>query len=298
MLLTALIWGFGFVAQCDAADKIDPFLFTAIRFLLGSISLLPVIFLFENKNEKKAGIKPEYKKIFLSGGLCGTVLFLASMLQQLGINLDPSAGKSGFITGIYTVLVPIFCLILFKKKTDWNVWAGALCAVVGLYLLSFSDGYGAVGKSDLVLLLGSVCWAFHIICIDKCIGGVSPLKFSSVQFFVCSLLAFVFTLIFGNVAWDTIASQFSNSLVAIFYAGVCSSGIAYTLQALGQKDADPTYAAIILSLESVFAAIGGVIFGIDESMTFKSYLGCFIIFVGIIVSQVSPKQLFEKKKNQ
>lgn len=290
LLAAAIIWGFAFVTQCSIQGKINMFLFIGARFLLGAVSLLPVIFLFENKAEKKSQIKVNTKLTVISGMLCGTLLFTASALQQWGINITPNAGKAGFITGIYTVLVPIFYFIFFRRKTGINVWIGAVFAVIGLYLLSVTDGAGGIGKSDIVIFLGSIVWAFHIICVDKFINKVSPIKFSAMQFLWSGILGTFIALTFSGVGFTQIIPQITAVGLPLLYVGICSSGIAYTCQALGQRGADPTYSAIILSSESVFAAIGGVLFGIDN-MSLRAYIGCAIIFVGIIISQINPIKL-------
>ena len=292
-LCAAAIWGFAFVAQCEAADKIDTYLLIFVRYVLGAAALLPVIFIFESRNEKKENNKPPLKLTWCFGAISGTILFIASALQQWGLFLDKNAGKAGVITGTYTVLVPIFYFLFFRKKTGINVLIGAVCALVGLYFLSVQNGFANISLSDIILFIGAIFWTFHIISIDRFVGRVSPIKFSSVQFFVCGMWGLLFTLLFGNINLNIAFSQISSSLVPILYMGICSSGIAYTCQVLGQRDADPTYSAIILSLESVFAAIGGALFGIDDTMTLRAYIGCAIIFVGIIVSQIS----FDKKQN-
>ncbi len=287
LLAAAIIWGFAFVAQCSVQGKINLFLFVGTRFLMGAISLLPVIFLFENRSEKKSGIKTDTKLTILSGMLCGTLLFTASVLQQWGINISPNAGKAGFITGIYTVLVPVFYFIFFRVKTGINVCIGAVCAVIGLYLLSVTDGIGSIGKSDIIIFLGSIVWAFHIICVDKFINKVSPIKFSAAQFLWSGILGSIIAFTFAGVSFSDIVPQITAVGLPLLYVGICSSGIAYTCQGLGQRGADPTYAAIILSSESVFAAVGGAIFGTDD-MSLRAYIGCAIIFVGILISQINP----------
>ncbi len=293
LLAAAIIWGFAFVAQCSVQGKINLFLFVGARFLMGAISLLPVIFLFENRSEKKSGTKANAKLTILSGMLCGTLLFTASVLQQWGINISPNAGKAGFITGIYTVLVPVFYFIFFRRKTGINVCIGAVCAVIGLYLLSVTDGIGSIGKSDIIIFLGSIVWAFHIICVDKFINKVSPIKFSAAQFLWSGILGSIIAFTFAGVSFSDIIPQITAVGLPLLYVGICSSGIAYTCQGLGQRGADPTYAAIILSSESVFAAVGGAIFGTDD-MSLRAYIGCAIIFVGILISQVNP---FKIKKS-
>ena len=285
-LLAAAIWGFAFVAQCSAADKVNIFLLIFTRYVLGAVALIPVILVFERKKVNNFSSK----KTLFYGSISGTILFIASALQQWGINLDINAGKAGFITGIYTFLVPIFCFLFFKKKTGVNVIIGAILALVGLYLLSVQNGFSNISLSDVVLFLGSIFWSFHIISIDRFVSFVSPIKFSCVQFFVCGMWGLIFTLLTVDMSFAQMAESIAGAGSAILYMGVCSSGIAYTCQVLGQRDADPTYSAIILSLESVFAAIGGALFGTDESMTLRAYLGCAIIFMGIIFSQIQIKK--------
>ncbi len=295
--LAAIIWGFAFVAQCDAGDSINIFLLLTVRYFLGAVALIPIIFLFENRKEKGMEEKPKLKSTAFYGALCGTLLFIGSALQQWGININPNAGKAGFITGTYTVLVPIFCFILFRQKTGLNVLFGAICAVVGLYLLSVPDGIGSIGTADIILFLGAVFFCLQIITIDRVIFRVSPLKFSGMQFFTCAVLGLIGLLISGNTDFIVLGEQIVNSLWPLLYMGIFSSGVGYTCQALGQRGADPTYSAIILSTESVFAAIGGVLFGIDKGMNLRSYIGCAVIFIGIILSQVSFKDLFKRKRN-
>lgn len=290
-LIAAMIWGFAFVAQCDAADKINMFWLIAVRYFLGGLAIIPVILIFE-----KRGRLPFNKKTLIYGMICGTFLFTASSLQQWGINLDPNAGKAGFITGTYTVLVPIFYFLFFKKKTGANVLIGAIFALLGLYLLSFKSGISSISLSDAVIFIGALFWAGHIISIDKFVKDVSPIKLSCVQFFACSFLGLIFTVFNKDMSFAMAFTQLNDSLLPILYMGICSSGIAYTLQVIGQKGADPTYSAIILSTESVFAAAGGALFGIDEAMGARAYIGCAIIFIGIIFSQISFEDIKEKLK--
>lgn len=293
LVIAAVIWGFAFVAQCTVQGKIQLFLFVGARFILGAISLIPVILFIENRNEKNEKIQSNIKLTVFSGVICGILLFTASVLQQWGINISPNAGKAGFITGIYTVLVPIFYFIFFRRKTGINVCIGAFCAVVGLYFLSVTNGISGIEMSDIVIFIGSIIWAFHIICVDKFINRVSPIKFSAAQFLTSGVLGFIIAFTFGGVGISDVIPQITAVGLPLLYVGICSSGIAYTCQALGQRGADPTYSAIILSTESVFAAIGGVLFGIDN-MSFRAYIGCAIIFAGIIISQINP---FKIKKS-
>ncbi len=279
LFLTAIIWGFAFVAQKVGSQFVGTFTFNGIRFALGAVSLFPVIYFFEK--EKK---KPEkFKKTLKAGFICGLFLFIASTLQQYGVEITQSAGKSGFITGLYTVLVPILGFVFMRRKTGLLTWVGAVFSVAGLYLLCMT-GQTSVGLGDLVLLIGAVFWALHILVIDKFVNEISPLRFAQIQFAVCAALSIIFALCFENIELSAIKSVY----LPILYGGFMSVGVAYTCQILGQKDADPTFSAIIFSTESVFSAIGGVLLA-GESMTASAYLGCALIFTGIVLSQLKLK---------
>ncbi len=287
LLLTAMIWGFAFVAQVDSVEHIGSFTMNGTRFVLGVLSLLPVTLFFERGRVSSA----ERRRTVLASALAGTILFGASTLQQLGIAYTKSAGVAGFITGLYTVLVPIGCLLLFRKRTGLQVWIGSVCAVIGLFLLCYRIGDGfSFGFGELLLLLGSFLWAAHVIVIDRFGKDLRSLHFSLGQFSVCAILSLLTMLGFDTPTWEGIvAAKWS-----ILYCGVLSVGVAYTLQVVGQKRADPTFAAIVLSTESVFSAIGGAIFGVDE-ISWLGYIGCAIIFVGIVVSQLSFERVRKNK---
>ena len=282
LFLTAIIWGLAFVAQRVGAEYVGTFTFNGIRFLLGAISLLPVIFFFE-KLSKDTYNKEKIKKTAIVGLLAGIILFTASTLQQAGIDITKSAGKAGFITGLYMVIVP-FIEIFMHKKTSVYTWLGALCAVLGLYLLCVTENSG-IGCGDFVLLAGSVFWAFHIIIIDSFVEDIYPLRFAAIQFFVCGLISIICALCFEKIEFSAIKS----ALVPILYGGFMSVGVAYTCQILGQKDADPAFASVILCTESVFAAIGEAII-LGTTLSLRGYLGCMVMFAGIILSQITPKR--------
>lgn len=284
LFLTAIIWGFAFVAQKVGAQYVGAFTFNGIRFTLGALSLFPVIMLLE---KDKPG-KEKFRQTAKVGLIAGVVLFVASTLQQMGVEITNSAGKSGFITGLYTVFVPIAAFLFMKKKTSILTWVGAVFAVGGLYLLCMT-GEESVGVGDLVLLIGTVFWTVHILVIDKFVAEISPLRFAQIQFAVCGVLSIICALIFEDISFVAIKS----ALLPILYGGFMSVGVAYTCQILGQKDADPTFAAIILSTESVFGAIGGVLLQ-NEKMTTSAYIGCVLIFVGIVLSQLKLKKKSEK----
>lgn len=286
LFLTAIIWGFAFVAQRVGAEFVGAFTFNGIRFLLGACSLIPVIFVFEK--EKLNGAK--IKKTLLPGIIAGVILFIASTLQQYGVEITQSAGKAGFLTGLYIVLVPLIRFI-FGKKTSIFTLFGAIFAVVGLFFLCMTGNENSLGIGDIVLIIGAFFWAGHILVVDKYVNNISPLKFSLVQFFVCGFLSITCALILEDISIVAIKS----AGIPILYGGLMSVGVAYTCQILGQKDADPTFASIVFSTESVFSAIGGAII-LNEIMSYRGYLGCALIFVGIILSQLDIK-LFKKYKN-
>ncbi len=287
LIMTSAIWGFAFVAQLLGAQHVGTFTLNGVRFLLGGISLIPVILLFERiKTDKN-----RMTNTIIIASITGIVLFTASTLQQYGIAITGSAGKAGFITGLYTVLVPIISM-LWGKKTSLNTWLGVFLAVIGLYLLSFSDGFMAVGIGDIVLLLCAVMYAVHIILIDRYSDSIYPLRFAMIQFIVCGAISSVCAFIFEDISLSAIYS----ARFPILYAGIMSVGVAYTCQILGQKNSDPTSAAIIMSTESVFSAVGeAIVFGLFLTsypytpMSLRAYIGCAIMFAGIIVSQLKSK---------
>ncbi len=284
LLMTAMIWGFAFVAQRIGADSVGPFTFNGTRFILGAVSIIPVFLIFEKKEVEKPIHSNKIRITLKAGVLAGVVLFVASALQQWGVEITGSAGKSSFLTGIYTVLVPILGIFL-GKKTNLNVWLGALLAVAGMFLICINEKW-QISYGDSVLLVGAIFWALHILVIDKFVAQIYSIRFAFTQFFVCGILGLLCAIFFENIAF----SGLQAASIPILYSGILSAGVAYTCQIIGQKSADPTYASIILSTESMFGAIGGAII-LGETMTLRGYLGCLLIFAGIIVSQL----VFKKK---
>lgn len=282
LLLTAAIWGFAFVAQRVGSEYIGAFTFNGIRFALGSMSLIPLIFYFDRKrnynNKNESTIEFSTKKIIIPGILVGSIAYAGSTLQQMGLTYT-TAGKAGFITGLYMVIVPIIGIFLGHKISK-NSWTGIGLAVIGLYFLSINENF-TIGYGDLLELIGSVFWAVHILTIDYFSKKVDPLKLSAIQFATCSLLSLISAFIFERVTIDSI----SQALLPILYGGLLSVGIAYTLQVVAQKNAKPSHAGIILSMESVFGAIGGALI-LGESMSTRGYTGCLLIIGGILVSQI------------
>lgn len=284
LFLTAIIWGFAFVAQRVGAEYVGAFTFNGIRFLLGAISLIPVILIFEKENFNKEKLK----NTLVSGLLAGVVLFIASTLQQFGVEITGSAGKAGFLTGLYIVLVPLIRFIM-GKKTSVLTFFGAVFAVIGLFFLCMTGDEISFGIGDIVLIIGAFFWAGHILVVDKFVNNISPLKFSMTQFIVCGALSMIFALFTEDIEFSAIQS----AGIPILYGGLMSVGVAYTCQILGQKDADPTFASIVFSTESVFSAIGGAII-LHEIMSGRGYLGCVLIFIGIILSQLDIQTIKKK----
>ncbi len=279
LIATAAIWGFAFVAQRVAADSIGAFTFNGIRFILGAISLIPIILIFERKDFSFA----RFKRTLIFGAVTGTLLCAASGLQQLGVIITGNASKTAFITSLYSVFVPIF-LIFMGKRTSLFMWLGVICAVIGLYLISFT-GIDGFSIGDIITLIGAVIWAFHVIAIDRFVEHVSPVQYSAVQFAVCGIESLIIAFIFEDVALAPIFT----AAIPILYGGIMSAGVAYTLQVLGQREADPTYAAIIFATEPIFAAIGEAII-LRNFLSPIAYVGCAIIFAGVIISQFGGKK--------
>lgn len=287
LLLTAIIWGFAFVAQRVGSEFMGVFAFNGIRFAVGALSLLPVIYFMERPRASNSTslVKPtgEENKMLLTAGLaCGFVLFSAASLQQFGIFFT-TAGKTGFITALYIILVPIFGIFL-KQKIGINVWIGVALATIGLYLLCITESF-TIGLGDFVILIGAGFWASHILLINHFAGRVSTLRLAFIQFVVVSLLSFILSLIFET----TTLASIRLAMIPILYSGFLSIGTAFTLQIIGQKNAPPTLASIILSMEAVFGAIGGWLI-LGEVLSFRELIGCVIMFMAIIISQLPNKK--------
>ncbi len=279
LLLTAAIWGLAFVAQRVGMDYIGPFTFNAVRFLLGSISLIPAIRIFySNESDRKID-----KRVIKYGIIAGIFLFAGSSLQQVGL-IYTTAAKAGFITSLYIILVPIIGIFI-GQKTSKNIWIGAVIAVIGLYLLSVKEDL-TIGFGDLLQLIGAFFWAMHIILIGEFSNKVNPLRLSQLQFATCSLLAFIAALLFENIEISSIFAAYAP----ILYGGILSVGVAYTLQVVAQKNAKTGPAAIALSMEAVFAVIGGILF-LNESLDIRGYVGCGLMLAGMLISQLDAFKL-------
>ena len=273
LFLASMLWGFAFVAQRMGMDYVGVYTFGAVRFLLGAVILLPVIALLEK------GTPPEKKRGSWQGGaMAGLALFAAATLQQYGIKLIPvnGAGKAGFITGIYIILVPLLGLFLKQRTKAWT-WIGAVVALGGLYFLSVTDGWGSVSLGDILTLIGAFFWAIHILTVDRFSGRGSPLRFAAVQFLVCGTLSAVCALVLEEISLAGLAQAW----LPLGYSVIFCVGFAYSFQAIGQKHVGPGPAAVIFSTEALFSAVGGY-FILNETMGGRSLLGCALIFLGIL----------------
>lgn len=277
LLLTAAIWGFAFVAQRVGGKFVGSFTFNGVRFALGSLSLVPLILYFNKKSVEKRE-KPK-ASVLLCGIIAGGVLFLGATLQQVGL-IETSAGKAAFITGLYIVFVPIFSVFL-KQHIQVNTWIGVSISIIGLYFLSVTDGFG-IARGDLFECAGAIAWAVHILLIDNFTKKVDALKLSSIQFATCSVLSLISAFIFETITINGLV----QAIVPILYGGICSVGVAYTLQVVAQKNAKPSHAAIILSMEAVFASIGGLLI-LHENLGVRGYFGCALMLTGMLLSQLS-----------
>lgn len=296
LLLTALIWGCAFVAQSVGMEYVGPFTFNSVRCILGSIVLIPVIFLMDGMKKRSGISEAEIKKergdtrALLTGGICcGVVLAAASSLQQFGI-LFTTVGKAGFITAMYIVLVPILSIFLGKKLRPLILLCVGI-AVVGLYFLCMTEKL-TLGLGDLLVLFCAFVFSIHILVIDHFSPLVDGVRMSAIQFLTAGIVCAVPMLIWEHPQMSDILEAW----MPVLYAGVMSCGVAYTLQILGQKNADPTVASLLLSLESVFSVLAGwVILGQDLSA--KELFGCVLMFVAIILAQLPQKREAQKDPN-
>ena len=282
LLVTAAIWGFAFVAQRVAMDHMGPFSFNGVRFLLGAASLLPLIWFFSRK-KAVATTTAAKTSVWLAGGVAGTILFIAAALQQVGL-LYTTAAKAGFITGLYMFLVPFLGLFL-RHVTGLNAWLGAGIALIGLYLLSINADF-TMSKGDFLMFIGAIFWACHILWIDFIGRRVNALQLSAVQFLSCGVLSM---LVAFRLETPSLSSVFL-AWESVLFASFISVGVAYTLQVIAQKKAKPTHAAIIMSMEAVFAAMGGVMF-LNESLPMRGWIGCALMMTGMLLSQIPLPRL-------
>ena len=281
LLFATVIWGSAFIAQSVGMDHIGPMTFQASRCGLGALFLIPIIFLFE-KDKKRHFKNWADAKLWKTGFFCGTALFVAAGLQQVGL-VYTSAGKAGFITAMYIVLVPILGLFL-KRKPPVSAWISVVVAVAGLYLLS-CVGASEINLGDILMLGGALGFAVQITLVDELAGDLDGLRLNCIQAFVCSVFSAVVMFLTETPTFSGIVS----AAIPIGYAGICSMGIAYSLQIIGQKHLEPTPASLIMSLESVFAALCGWLL-IHERMSPAELCGCALVFSAVIISQLPEKK--------
>ncbi len=282
LVLTALIWGCAFVAQSVGMDFVGPFTFNMARFLIGAIVLLPVIW-FMDRQRKTGAEKGAGQKTLIIGGICcGIALAVASTLQQWGI-LFTTVGKAGFITAMYIVIVPLLGIFIGKKVRPLIIGCVAI-AVVGFYFLCMTESL-RLGLGDFLVLLCAIAFSIHILVIDHFSPKVDGVKMSAIQFLTAAIISAVPTLL-----WEQpVLTEILQAWQPVLYAGVMSCGVAYTLQIIAQKNADPTVASLLLSLESVFSVLAGWVL-LGQELSLKELFGCVLIFCAIILAQLPEKK--------
>ena len=284
LMLCAVIWGSSFVAQSEGMNYIGPFTMQATRYFLSGLVLLPVIYL---RDKKGVSVRPApgktAKRQLLCGIVCGVILCTASLIQQYGI-IYTTVGKSGFITTMYIILVPFLGLFV-KLRVKLMNWVCAFLAVAGLYLLAGSEGLSNVNIGDWLTLLCAFFFAIHILFIDRACHDLDGVRLSCTQFFTASVVSILPMLLFEKPS----VSDICTAWLPIVYAGVMSGGVGYTLQILGQQKVQPTLASMILSLESVFAALFGWVL-LHQALRAKELVGCAVIFAAIVLAQLPEKK--------
>ncbi|MDE7206853.1 MAG: DMT family transporter, partial [Lachnospiraceae bacterium] len=285
LFLTACIWGLGFIAQSVGMDYVEPFTFTAARNILAFLVLVPYIALMDKRKQKNdTSVIKQNKKFLIFGGICcGICLFAASTLQQFGVKYT-TVGKAGFITAMYMVLVPIFGIFL-HKKAGLKVWTAVALASLGMYFLCITEGEFRLQLGDSFVFACAVGFTFHILVIDYFSPKSDGVKLSCIQFLVCAALSSACMLIFEKTDMGSILA----AGIPILYAGVLSSGVAYTLQIIGQKGMNPTVASLILSLESVVSVLAGWLI-LDQKLSVREICGCVLAFAAIILVQLPDRK--------
>ncbi len=282
LLIAAMIWGAAFVAQTVGMEYVEPFTFQGVRFLLGAVVLLPVIAFLDKKGiSKKPSSPAEMKNLLFYGTLCGLLLFVACSLQQIGL-LYTEAGKAGFLTSLYIILVPIASLFFRKKISPW-VWVAAVLAMAGLYLLCSGDM--SIGKGEIYILLCAAAFAAHILVVDHASPLVDGIRLSSLQFFVCGVVSIIVMFCKEKPTINNILSCW----IPIVYAGVLSSGVGYTFQILGQAKTEPSVASLLMSLEAVFSVLFGWII-LRQTLTLLELVGCGLVFGGVLLAQLPGRK--------
>ena len=290
LLLCSFIWGTAFVAQ-SAGSVMGAYSFLAGRSWLAVVVLIPTVLVFDairrkNGTDAKPKTAAEKKKLLTAGLVCGTFLFAASAAQQIGITLNPSTAKAGFLTAMYVVLVPVFGLF-FRRRVSLPVWIAVALSVVSLYLLCIKGSF-SLAPGDLLVLVCAICFSVHILVIDHFTAFCDGVKLSCLQFLFAGIWSTILALIFDTISLQVLL----DCALPLLYVGVFSCGVGYTLQILAQKGSNPTVVTILLSLESVFAVIAGAVV-LHQQMTAREYLGCVLMFAAVILAQIPMPQ---KKK--
>ena len=296
LCLAALIWGLAFVAQSQAADNVPPFIFNALRSFIGALFLFVLLLVTSLRSGKPLfpAERPKQKEAIIGGILCGVMLAISVNFQQFGLALYPegaaSEARAGFLTALYVVLVPIFSVFI-GKKIKVPMWIAVVVATAGIYLLSLSGGIESIYLGDLLVFLCAISFSFHILVVDRYADPVGGIRLSMLQFLVCGILSAIFSLCFETVNWANVLAATPQ----ILYLGIMSSGIAYTLQIYGQKFAEPAIASLSMSLESVFAALGGWLIS-GNTLSLREFGGCALVFAAIVLAQLP--QFFDKKNEK
>ena len=280
LLITAMIWGTAFVFQRVGMESIEPVTFTSARMWLAALTAGTASLFLAKKGAANAGDKAAGRRDTVLGGVCcGLFLAAASMFQQAGI-VTTTAGKAGFITALYILLVPVLNLVLFKKNSGLHVWLAIAAGVFGMYLLCMKEGF-RLTRGDSLVCVCAFLFSGHILCCDYFARRADPVRLAAIQFVTVALVSGVIALIFEEPTWEKIRA----ALLPILYCGVVSGGVGYTLQMVAQGFTDPTVASLLMSLESVFAALAGALL-LHERMTGRELLGCAIMFIAIILVQL------------
>jgi len=290
LLLTAMIWGCAFVAQDVAADVLQPMSFNGSRMLLAAVALLPMVWLTDRRALKtgsgmawKQMNRAQRKTLLLGGVCCGVMLAMGSICQQVGLSLGTGAGKAGFITALYIVLVPLTGLF-FGRRLGKLVWAAVALSVVGLYLLCMQGSF-TIDPGDGMLILCAACFCGHILVVDHFSRRTECVKMSCIQFFTTTVICLAGAFLFENPTWEAV----KTCAIPIIYAGVFSGGMGYTLQILAQRDAEPAIASLLMSLESVFAVLAGWII-LKDALSLRELAGCVMMMGGIVLAQLPEKK--------
>ncbi|XLX41660.1 DMT family transporter [Ectopseudomonas mendocina] len=281
MLITAMIWGSAFVAQRLGMDSIGPFLYTGLRFALACLVLLPVLALLQRRQQRP--VAPLNRNLLIGGVIMGLALSLGINLQQVGL-LFTTVTNSGFITGLYVIVVPILGLLIGQRSSA-GIWLGASLAVVGMFLLSVGEGF-SVASGDWLQLAGAFVWGIHVLLVGFFASRHDPLRLAFIQFATCAVISLLLAVIFETATLDGII----RAAPAVLYGGLFGVAVGFTLQVVAQQHAIASHAAIILSLEAVFAAIAGALL-LGEVLALRGYLGCALMFGGMLLAQLWPKPL-------